>query len=189
MNDFESRLGEALASGAERAPGAEGLADLARGRAGRRRRTTLSVVAAAVAVAVAVPVGALALRDDAPGAGFAGDANGTGPVAGGWACPRIGGPHHGGCPVVAVLVSSLGRGSSGEAIPGRPGIPEPDGHPVQAVRRGGTARHAQPLGAGRELPAFGGLWAGRVTAEVGSVDQSVGCNTKRSASVHGAWRR
>ncbi len=83
MSDFESRLGEALASGAERAPGAEGLADLARQRAQRRRRTTRSVVAAVAAVAVAVPVGALALRDDdAPGPGFAGDANGSGPDGG-----------------------------------------------------------------------------------------------------------
>ncbi len=62
MSDFETRLGDALSSGAEGAPDVTGLADGARRRA-RRRRTTVASVAAAAVVAVAVPVGVVALSD------------------------------------------------------------------------------------------------------------------------------
>jgi len=61
MSDFERRVEEALASGAEGAPDASGLADGARRRVRRRRRTTVAVAAAAVVAAVAVPVGVIAL--------------------------------------------------------------------------------------------------------------------------------
>jgi hypothetical protein len=60
MSDFETRLGDALSSGAEGAPDVTGLADGARRRA-RRRRTTYAGVAAVAVVAVAVPVGVVAL--------------------------------------------------------------------------------------------------------------------------------
>jgi hypothetical protein len=63
MSDFESRLSDALSSGAEGAPTAAGLAERARRRARRRRRTTLGVAAAAVVAGVAVPVSVVALRD------------------------------------------------------------------------------------------------------------------------------
>jgi hypothetical protein len=63
MSDFESRLTDALSSGAEGAPDASGLAEGARRRSRRRRRTTGVVAAAAVVAAVAVPVGVVALRD------------------------------------------------------------------------------------------------------------------------------
>jgi hypothetical protein len=69
MSDFESRLTDALSSGAEGAPDASGLADRARRRSRRRRRAAVIVAAGAVVVAVAVPVGVVALRDDGPGGG------------------------------------------------------------------------------------------------------------------------
>lgn len=67
MSDFEARLGAALADGAEKAPGAGGLATAARRRAASRRRRRV-VAGAAIAVAVAaVPVGVLAAdRSDDP---------------------------------------------------------------------------------------------------------------------------
>lgn len=66
MSDFESRLTDALSSGAEGAPDASGLAAGARSRSRRRRRARL-VVAAAVGVAVAVPVGVAVLGDEGGG--------------------------------------------------------------------------------------------------------------------------
>lgn len=63
MSDFESRLGDALAAGAEEAPDGSGLAAGARGRARRRRRTMVVVAAVAVVAVVGVPIGVLALND------------------------------------------------------------------------------------------------------------------------------
>jgi hypothetical protein len=63
MSDFESRLTDALSSGAERAPDASGLARGARHRRRRRRGTAIAVAAAAVVAALAVPVGVIALGD------------------------------------------------------------------------------------------------------------------------------
>lgn len=63
MSDFESRLTDALSSGAEAAPDASGLADGARRRRRQRRRTTIAAAAAAVIAVVAVPVGVIALND------------------------------------------------------------------------------------------------------------------------------
>jgi len=65
MSDFESRVHEALGTGAERAPHPVGLADGARRRLRRRRVVTSAVVATVVALA-AVPVGIALLGDDAP---------------------------------------------------------------------------------------------------------------------------
>ena len=67
MNDFESRLTEALSSGAEQAPDADGLAAGARRRSRTRRRTRVAVGIGVVVAALVVPVGVLALGgDDAP---------------------------------------------------------------------------------------------------------------------------
>ncbi len=62
MSDFESKLTDALSSGAEGAPDATGLVDGARRRS-RRRRATFAGMGAAVVLAVAVPVGVVALND------------------------------------------------------------------------------------------------------------------------------
>lgn len=56
MSDFETRVREALNTGAEGAPAPVGLADAARTRMRRRRRNTTGVLAAAFLVA-AIPVG------------------------------------------------------------------------------------------------------------------------------------
>jgi len=67
MNDFETRLTEALSTGAEQAPDADGLAAGARARARTRRRTRVAVGIGVVVAALAVPVGVLALGgDDTP---------------------------------------------------------------------------------------------------------------------------
>lgn len=68
MSEFESRVREALGTGAEGAPPAVGLADAARRRLRRRRRVTSSVVAAAVVLA-AVPIGVALLGDGDAGSG------------------------------------------------------------------------------------------------------------------------
>lgn len=60
MSDFETRLGAALAHGADGAPPAFGLAAGARTRARRRRRTRLGAAGVVAAVAVAVPAAVLA---------------------------------------------------------------------------------------------------------------------------------
>lgn len=67
MNDFESRVRDALAAGVTAAPDGTGLAHAARSRLRRRRRTTLAgAVAAVVLAAVAVPVGlSVSAGDDA----------------------------------------------------------------------------------------------------------------------------
>jgi hypothetical protein len=64
MSDFETRLTEALISGAERAPDHDRLVAGARSRARSRRRTRYAAVAGAVVVALGVPVGVLALNGD-----------------------------------------------------------------------------------------------------------------------------
>ncbi|WP_134764780.1 hypothetical protein [Nocardioides sp. 1609] len=66
MSDFEDRLSDALAEGAEDAPDAGGLAAAARTRAGGRRRRRVAVGAAAAVVAVLVPVAVVASLDDDP---------------------------------------------------------------------------------------------------------------------------
>ncbi len=67
MSDFESRVRNALGAGAERAPAAVGLAEGARSRLRRRRRTTGAVAATAVVLA-GVPLGIALLGggDSAP---------------------------------------------------------------------------------------------------------------------------
>ena len=67
MNDFETRLTEALNGGAEQAPDADGLAAGARRRSRSRRRTRVAVGIGVVVAALVVPVGVLALGgDDTP---------------------------------------------------------------------------------------------------------------------------
>ena len=67
MNDFETRLTEALNGGAEQAPDADGLAAGARRRSRTRRRTRVAVGIGVVVAALVVPVGVLALGgDDTP---------------------------------------------------------------------------------------------------------------------------
>jgi hypothetical protein len=64
MSDFETRLTEALASGADEAPEADRLVAGARTRAKTRRRTRYAVVVGAAVAALVVPVGVLALGGD-----------------------------------------------------------------------------------------------------------------------------
>ena len=67
MNDFETRLTEALNGGAEQAPDVDGLAAGARRRSRTRRRTRVAVGIGVVVAALVVPVGVLALGgDDTP---------------------------------------------------------------------------------------------------------------------------
>ncbi|MGA8257463.1 MAG: hypothetical protein WB767_12895 [Nocardioides sp.] len=66
MSDFEERIADALADGAEGAPSATGLALAARGQARARRRRLTSVAAAVAVAAIAVPA-VLAARDDGAG--------------------------------------------------------------------------------------------------------------------------
>ena len=61
MNDFETRLTEALTTGAEQAPDVDGLAARARRRSRTRRRTRVVVGVGVAVAALAVPVGVLAL--------------------------------------------------------------------------------------------------------------------------------
>jgi len=67
MSDFETRLSEALTSGAERAPEAARLVSAARTRAKARRRTRIALVAVGAVVALAVPVSVMAITADGGG--------------------------------------------------------------------------------------------------------------------------
>ena len=80
MNDFESRLTEALSSGAEQAPDVDGLAAGARRRSRTRRRTRVAVGIGVVVAALVVPVGVLALGPGSRPAGPRSLAN-VGPAA------------------------------------------------------------------------------------------------------------
>jgi hypothetical protein len=62
MSDLEQRLAEALARGAEHAPGAAGLAESARARARRKRRVRIGAVAVVAVLCVAVPTAVVAAR-------------------------------------------------------------------------------------------------------------------------------
>ncbi len=66
MNDFETRLSEALTSGAAEAPDIDGLAAGARRRSRTRRRTLMAVGSCVVVAALAVPIGVLAVTGDGP---------------------------------------------------------------------------------------------------------------------------
>jgi hypothetical protein len=67
MSDFETKLAEALTSGAEEAPVVDRLADGARTRAKARRRTRTALVAVGTVAALAVPVSVIAITADGEG--------------------------------------------------------------------------------------------------------------------------
>ena len=67
MSDFETRLTEALTSGAEDAPSVDGFAARARTRAKARRRTRSTLIALGAVAVVAVPVSAIAITADGGG--------------------------------------------------------------------------------------------------------------------------
>jgi hypothetical protein len=84
MSDFERRVAAALGTASADAPEAHGLAEAARDRAGRRRRTALAVAGALVTVVVVTPLAwnLLGGTDDADRG--VDPATGTDPVPPGW---------------------------------------------------------------------------------------------------------
>lgn len=120
MSDFETRVAEALTDGAESAPGASGLADVARRRAGVRRRRRVSVAAAVAVVLVAVPVAVVAGRsapdERTPAAPESGSEPWTSVTAYGVTVDVPDGWRRAECGATTVVVPPAGRCSSGPRV-------------------------------------------------------------------------